>query len=90
MKKETLVEDTERAKMGEKSLKIQEDQWAEKLREEVRAEFPNISERQLESIVAVRLKALLAPPVNVKQNLKVVDMGDDKDLSINFKKHILK
>jgi hypothetical protein len=87
---EIVVEDTERPKMAAKDLNIQEEKLANQLRAELRAEFPSISEQQLEMIISVRIKTLLGTPVNVRKTLKLVDMGEDKDLSLNFKKNILR
>jgi ligand-binding sensor domain-containing protein len=84
------VEEIEGKKMGEKSLKIQKSDLAESIRGEVRDEFPHISDKQVEAIAEVRLQALMSSPVNVKQKLKVVTMSEDKDLSLNYKKQILK
>jgi phage terminase Nu1 subunit (DNA packaging protein) len=59
------------------------------IRSSVRDEFPHISEKHVDAIAELRAQALLSEPLNVKQNLKTVQMGD-KDLSLNYKKPILK
>jgi hypothetical protein len=84
------MEPTEPENMGVKNLKTQEDEWAAKLQAEVRAEFPHLQDRQIDAIVAVRLKALLSSPVDVARTLKAVDLGEDTDLSINYKKSLFR
>lgn len=83
------MEPNEGQKMGEMSLKNQEAQLADQLRKDLRNEFPQIDEKQLEIILGIRLKTLLAPPIKVSEVIKPVDMGEDRDLSLNYKKRIL-
>jgi hypothetical protein len=71
---------------------IDEENFKDLAREALRAEFPNISEVQVETIVAARLKGFRTRDIDVSSNLKTIDFGmpGGPQLSGTYKNLILK